>query len=197
MSENPFNADSEGNEIIKNVAIWENLEIPCCSKHFEHALTVKRSQWPIALELWIKRSQASGNQIIIVGSVDCTYNINNSTFDPAVISVLNIAAEVKREEKSMETSQKRVLFLYEFKPGHNASEATKKICKAFREDTVDEWIIQWLFEKCRAGNMILQSELSGQPGPSSDNDELRLLVVSNARESVRGVRFSRIVWHLQ
>lgn len=103
----------------------------------------------------------------------------------------------------METSEKRLLFLYEHKLGHNAAEATRNINTAFGEATVSERTAQRWFEKFRSGDMSLESEPSGRPVPAIDNDELRTLVESNPRQSVRdiaqnlGVHYSTVSRHLQ
>ena len=103
----------------------------------------------------------------------------------------------------MEKSQERILFLYEFKLGHKAAEATRNINSAFGADTVSERTTRRWFEKFRSGDVNLQSEPRGHPGPSIDNDELRLLVESDTRQSVRdiaeklGVHYSTVSRHLQ
>ena len=55
-----------------------------------------------------------------------------------------------------DTKQFQVIFLFEFKMGHKAAEATCNINNAFGPRTATEHIVQWLFKKfCRASLVTL------------------------------------------
>jgi hypothetical protein len=58
----------------------------------------------------------------------------------------------------MNNREIRVIFLYEFKLGHNAAEATRNINQAFGEDTAKERTVRWWFEKFRSGDMSLENK---------------------------------------
>jgi histone-lysine N-methyltransferase SETMAR len=79
----------------------------------------------------------------------------------------------------------RVIFLYEFKLGHNAAEAARNINAAFGNETASERTIRYWFEKFRAGDTSLENEERGRPESVIDDDQLRALVEEDPRKTVR------------
>ncbi|MEZ0498462.1 hypothetical protein [Sphingomonas sp. IW22] len=74
----------------------------------------------------------------------------------------------------------RSCLLYEFKLGSNASEACRKICLAFGEDSVKERNARNWFQKFRSGDETLEDEpRSGRPD-SISNDELKKAIESDS-----------------
>lgn len=97
----------------------------------------------------------------------------------------------------------RIIFLYEFKLGHNASEACRNINEAFGEGTTSDRTVRRWFERFRSGDMSLEDE-EGRGRPSEiDNDQLIELVESNPQTTIRelaldlDVSISTISRHLQ
>lgn len=79
----------------------------------------------------------------------------------------------------------RVIFLYEFKLGVNASQTSRKVNEAFGEGSVTERCVQKWFKKFREGDMTLQNE-EGQGRPSTvDDNQLKATVEENSRTTIR------------
>lgn len=85
----------------------------------------------------------------------------------------------------MNNREIRVIFLYEFKLGHNAAEATRNTNQTFGEDTAKERTVRWWFEKFRSGDMSLENKERGRPETVIDNDQLKALVEADPRKTVR------------
>lgn len=67
----------------------------------------------------------------------------------------------------------RACLLYEFKLGTNAAEATRKICRAFGQNTVTERTAQNWYRTFRSGDMTLEDQpRSGRPS-SLDEEQLK------------------------
>lgn len=79
----------------------------------------------------------------------------------------------------------RTIFLYEFKLGHSATQAARNINGAFGKDTANERTVQRWFAKFRSGDMSLENEERGRPGPVIDNDDLKALIEADKRKTVR------------
>ncbi|XP_035737500.1 histone-lysine N-methyltransferase SETMAR-like [Vespa mandarinia] len=79
----------------------------------------------------------------------------------------------------------RVIFLYEYKLGNNAAKAARNINQAFGENTVNDRKVQRWFEKFRSGDFSLQNEPRGRPETSVKNDALKALVETNPTVSSR------------
>ncbi|KOC61213.1 Histone-lysine N-methyltransferase SETMAR [Habropoda laboriosa] len=79
----------------------------------------------------------------------------------------------------------RVIFLYEWKSGHNAAVAARNINAAFGNDTVNERAVRRWFEKFEAGDESLVIEARGRPGPSINDDQLQISIEANTRQTVR------------
>ncbi|XP_015440315.1 PREDICTED: LOW QUALITY PROTEIN: histone-lysine N-methyltransferase SETMAR-like [Dufourea novaeangliae] len=79
----------------------------------------------------------------------------------------------------------RVLFLYEWKSGKNASTAARNINAAFGNDAVNERTVRRWYQKFEAGDESLESEPRGRPEMSINNDHLKLAVEENPRTTVR------------
>ncbi|RLU16087.1 hypothetical protein DMN91_011845 [Ooceraea biroi] len=85
----------------------------------------------------------------------------------------------------MEKKQLRAIFLYEFKLGHKAAEATRNINSAFGQGTANERTMQRWFQKFRNRDESLEDE-EGRGRPSTiDNDELKVLVEADPRITIR------------
>jgi len=103
----------------------------------------------------------------------------------------------------MDQSQIRVIFLYEFKLGNNAAEAARNINTAFGEGTASERTTRRWFEKFRSGDMSLENEPRGRPKEAIDNNQLKDLIQSDTRQTVRdiaeklGVHYSTVSRHLE
>ncbi|EZA53796.1 Histone-lysine N-methyltransferase SETMAR [Ooceraea biroi] len=85
----------------------------------------------------------------------------------------------------MEKKQLRAIFLYEFKLGHKAAEATRNINSAFGQGTANERTMQRWFQKFQNGDESLEDE-EGRGRPSIvDNDELKVREPTALERSVR------------
>lgn len=85
----------------------------------------------------------------------------------------------------MNSTDIRVIFLYEYKLGNNAAKAARNINQAFGENTVNDRKVQRWFEKFRSGDFSLQNEPRGRPETSVKNDALKALVETNPTVSSR------------
>lgn len=79
----------------------------------------------------------------------------------------------------------RVLFLYEWKSGNNASTAARNINVAFGNDAVNERTVRRWYQKFEAGDENLENEPRGRPELSINDDHLKLAVEENPRTTVR------------
>ena len=68
----------------------------------------------------------------------------------------------------LEKKQLRAIFLFEFKRGRKAAEATRNINEAFGQNTVNE---RW-FVRFRSGNESLEDEEPGSRPSEVDDDQL-------------------------
>jgi [histone H3]-lysine36 N-dimethyltransferase SETMAR len=85
----------------------------------------------------------------------------------------------------MEKKQIRAIFLFQFKLGRNAAATARDINFAFGPETTNERTVQWWFKKFRSGNYSLDDEeRSGRPR-EVDNDQLKALVETDPRTTVR------------
>ena len=79
----------------------------------------------------------------------------------------------------------RLLFLHEFKLGNKASQTTANINRAWGEGTTSDRTVRRWFQKFRSGDESLEDE-EGRGRPSIlDNENLRVIVEQNPRQSVR------------
>ena len=85
----------------------------------------------------------------------------------------------------MEKRQLRTIFLYEFKLGHKAAEASHNINKAFGERTTNERMIQRWFKKFLKGNETLEDGEGRGRKTATENDKLKALVEANSRTTIR------------
>ena len=103
----------------------------------------------------------------------------------------------------MEKKQMQTIFFYEFKLGHRAAEVTRNINSAFSQGTVNECMVQRWFQKFCDGDESLEDE-EGRGCPSvDDNDEMKVLVKTDLRTTVRklaeelGVSHPTVLDHLK
>uniref|UniRef100_A0AAF5DCR7 Mos1 transposase HTH domain-containing protein n=1 Tax=Strongyloides stercoralis TaxID=6248 RepID=A0AAF5DCR7_STRER len=78
----------------------------------------------------------------------------------------------------------RIIMLYEFKRGTNATKTTQNINEAFGEDVVSTSTVQRWFKKFNEGNENLENEDRGRPCSTVDNDELRAVVEADPRQTL-------------
>ena len=80
-----------------------------------------------------------------------------------------------------------MIFLYEFKLGHKATDASAKIKSAFGKPKVNERTVQRWFNKFRSGNTSLKDK-TGRGRPTSVDDErLKAVVEANPITTVREI----------
>ncbi|XP_020141355.2 histone-lysine N-methyltransferase SETMAR-like [Microcebus murinus] len=109
----------------------------------------------------------------------------------------------KTMEMMLDKKQIRAIFLFEFKMGRKAAEATRNINKAFGPGTVNERTVQWWFKKFCKGDESLEDEgRSGRPS-EVDNDQLRAIIEADPLKTTRevaeklNVNHSTVVRHLK
>ncbi len=96
----------------------------------------------------------------------------------------------------MKNREIRLIYLYEFKLGHKATEACTNINSAFGKGTVNVRTVQRWFDKFRSGNTSLK-ENDGRGRPTSvDNNQLRALVEANPKTTVRELLIELGVSHV-
>uniref|UniRef100_A0A0K0E9X1 HTH_48 domain-containing protein n=1 Tax=Strongyloides stercoralis TaxID=6248 RepID=A0A0K0E9X1_STRER len=78
----------------------------------------------------------------------------------------------------------RIIMLYEFKRGTNATKTTQNINEAFGEDVVSTSTVQRWFKKFNEGNENLENEDRGRPCSTVDNDELQAVVEADPRQTL-------------
>lgn len=102
----------------------------------------------------------------------------------------------------MEKQEIRIFYYYEYKLGHDASEASRNINKVWGENASNERTIRRWFKKFRSGDMSLEDEEGRGPTSKLDNDQLKSLVEANPRTTIRelatelGVSKSTVERHL-
>ncbi|KAL6427117.1 hypothetical protein ACFW04_009345 [Cataglyphis niger] len=79
----------------------------------------------------------------------------------------------------MNSTDIRVIFLYEYKLGNNTVKATRNINQAFGENTVNDRKVQRWFEKFWSSDFSLQNVPRGRPKTTVKNDDLKALVEAN------------------
>ena len=79
----------------------------------------------------------------------------------------------------------RILYVYKFKLGHSAAQATRNINTAFGEGSTAESTIRCWFAKFRFGDFDLRDEKGLGRNHSTDNEELRTLVEINPQTTVQ------------
>ena len=70
------------------------------------------------------------------------------------------------------------IYFYEYKFGHNATQATSNIISAFGEDAFSERTVQDWFKRFKSGNMNLDNEERGRPSSSFEDEVLKTIVES-------------------
>ncbi|KAF2345107.1 hypothetical protein FHG87_024138 [Trinorchestia longiramus] len=97
----------------------------------------------------------------------------------------------------------RLLMLHEFKLGHNASEASANINRAWGEESTRDRTVQRWFGKFRSGDESLKDEEGRGCLGSLENEQLHAVVEQNPRQSVRemshtlGVSIATVSRHLK
>ncbi|KAL6433549.1 hypothetical protein ACFW04_006559 [Cataglyphis niger] len=85
----------------------------------------------------------------------------------------------------MNSTDIRVIFLYEYKLGNNTVKATRNINQAFGENTVNDRKVQRWFEKFWSSDFSLQNVPRERPKTTVKNDDLKALVEANPTVSTR------------
>ncbi|VDO84279.1 unnamed protein product [Heligmosomoides polygyrus] len=102
----------------------------------------------------------------------------------------------------MNPSDIRVLYLHEWRSGHNAAAAARNINAAFGEAFAKERTIRHWFEGLRFGGKSVEDENRGRPPSLLNDDQLKAMVEADPRQTVResaphfGVDGSPISRHL-
>ena len=94
--------------------------------------------------------------------------------------------DLKAAQMNVQHSLIRKLMLYEFEPGHNATEATKNICFAKGEGAVDHNTVTRWFKKFRSGCKNLDDQArSGMPKNMSSKAVLQAIEANWASSTRR------------
>lgn len=97
----------------------------------------------------------------------------------------NLYSIFKRLKLKMEQKILHAIMLYEFKLGHNVTDASENINRAWGKKTTTERTVRRWFQRFQNGDMSLV-EASGRGRVASvDNDHLRTIVEGNPRTTVR------------
>lgn len=84
----------------------------------------------------------------------------------------------------MEKREIRIIYSYEFKLGHTASEAAKNINAAFGEGIASDRTIRRWFEKFRSGDTNLENEPRGHKPAAIQDLDLKQIVERDSRETI-------------
>ncbi|KAF2352159.1 hypothetical protein FHG87_017081 [Trinorchestia longiramus] len=97
----------------------------------------------------------------------------------------------------------RLLMLHEFKLGHNASEASANINRAWGEESTRDRTVRRWFWKFRSGDENLKDEEGRGRLGSLENEQLHAVVEQNLRQSVKeisqtlGISIATVSRHLK
>ncbi|XP_012225710.1 histone-lysine N-methyltransferase SETMAR-like [Linepithema humile] len=103
----------------------------------------------------------------------------------------------------MENKEIRLIYLYEFKLGHSAAEATRNINTAFGEGSASERTTRRWFKKFRSGDTNLDTLSRGHAPTVIDDAVLMNTIEANPRTTVReiagrlSIHHSTVVRHLK
>ena len=103
----------------------------------------------------------------------------------------------------MEQKILHVIMLYEFKLGHNVTDTSENINRAWSKKTTTEHTVRRWFQRFQNGDLSLEEASGRCCGASVDNDHLRTIVESNPRTTVReladifGASISTVSVHLK
>ena len=104
---------------------------------------------------------------------------------------------------NMQKRELRLLMLHEFKLGHNASETSANINRAWGEGSTSDRTVRRWFQTFRSGDESLEDEEGRGRACSLDKEQLKAVVEQNPRQSVRemsqtlGVSAATVSRHLQ
>jgi transposase len=87
----------------------------------------------------------------------------------------------------MENKEIRIIYLYEFKLGHIAAEATRNINTAFGKGTVSERTTRRWFEKFCSGDTNLDNLPRGHAPSVIDDEVLKEMIEADTRLTVREI----------
>lgn len=85
----------------------------------------------------------------------------------------------------LDKKQLRAIFLFEFKRGRKAAEATRNINEAFGQNTTSERTVQWWFARFRSGDESLEDEEHGSRPSDVDDDQLKALIEADPTKTTR------------
>ena len=93
--------------------------------------------------------------------------------------------QVYRFNRRMNSSDFRMLFLYEWKSKYNVAAAAQTINVAFRNGSVNERTIRCWYAKFETGDENLTNNNRSRPEIVVDNEVLRIVVENNPGNTVR------------
>ena len=103
----------------------------------------------------------------------------------------------------MEQKILHAIMLYEFKLGHNVTDTSANINRAWSKKTTTERTVRRWFQRFQNGDLSLEEASGRGRGVSVDNDNLMTIVESNPRATVReladifGASISTVSVHLK
>jgi hypothetical protein len=123
----------------------------------------------------------------VIAVFGCTHYLKTHIFFFLILFILlatKLYSIFKALKQKMEQKILHAIMLYEFKLGHNVTDTSENINRAWSKKTTTERTVRRWFQRFQNGDLSLE-EASGR-GRSAfvDNDYLRTIVESNPRTTV-------------